>query len=253
MFNPKVALKRCKLAAHAYSSWDDCQAVVAEMGYPCFRSFESGENQAFVCANEGRIFVVFRGTDSVADWLKNVKFRKVPLDADRFPAMRVHRGFLLATAAIGEQVVAHVRSLLKRSSRPVEVVGHSLGAAMAEIWAFCSVKAGMDINQVWTFGAPRVGNRVWAKEYAWASLGSVTHRVTNNADVVPTVPRFNYHVGRHHHIDRHGRLREEISPLRYWLDRFLGWAWAWWRRGRKLDNIRDHFTGEYLEALEGLA
>ena len=56
----------------------------------------------------------------------------------------------------------------------------------------------------------------------------------------------------HHHIDRKGKLREDIGKVRYLADRLLGRLRALVFRGEQFDGIADHMMSSYVAALEAL-
>jgi triacylglycerol lipase len=66
-----------------------------------------------------------------------------------------------------------------------KATGHSLGGALANLYAIDLVKAGYEVN-MYNFGQPRVGNKAYA---AYASgLLKEQYRHTNYKDIVPHVP-----------------------------------------------------------------
>lgn len=147
---------------------------------------------------DGRFAVIFPGSASRRDWLTNAQIRK-----ESWGDARVHHGFKSAYqsihAGLMEILPPHV-SLV--------IAGHSLGGALATLCAD-HLAALFTITNVFTFGAPRVGNAQFAGEYS-AILGRRTVRLVNAGDPVPHVPWIfgTYrHVDTLHYLDRDGGIK----------------------------------------------
>ncbi|KAJ1954039.1 hypothetical protein EC988_002651 [Linderina pennispora] len=137
------------------------------------------------------IVVVYRGTTHPMDVLADSQVIQVQWPAD-IGGSRVHAGFVAAYMASREIMKdALGRLVMEYPTYDVHFVGHSLGGAQATL-AFLEAVADTssfgDIRLV-TFGAPRVGNAVFA-QYANAQL-SPKHsalRVTHESDIIPHLP-----------------------------------------------------------------
>lgn len=143
----------------------------------------------YVLATERASIIVFRGTQTTTEWLHNLKSRQ-----RRFVARRtgesygwIHGGFLAMTEMIRPSPTEVAAKL--DPSKPCYITGHSLGAALATIWA---LKIALDnpalSNQIrlYTFGGPRVGDPTFAERFS--ALLPDTYRVVNLADCVPLLP-----------------------------------------------------------------
>ncbi|MBX3707186.1 MAG: lipase family protein [Pseudomonadales bacterium] len=121
------------------------------------------------------------------NWITNlahVPLRQRPEWGDN---VRTHMGFDAAVDALYNGILAHVEPALG-ADRRLLITGHSLGAAMATLFAFrVAVEAELPIQGVYTYGSPRVGNVPFAQEYT-AKLGAITQRWQNRADPAPAVP-----------------------------------------------------------------
>ena len=99
----------------------------------------------------------------------------------------VHNGFWTAYAGVRPQLErALSEALATNEVRRVSFTGHSLGGALAQLasadfasGALCPTTAGADCV---TFGAPRVGNAVWAR--AFSKLVPEAWRVVCDGDVI---------------------------------------------------------------------
>jgi triacylglycerol lipase len=115
------------------------------------------------------------------------------------PTAGVHEGFQGAADAVWPEVGAAIERGMKEK-RPLFVVGHSLGAAIALVAVDRGRREkGLDAAQVFVFGAPRVGRADFVASYN-AAFGSTTYRLVHGRDIVPTVPPAElgfHHVGRY--------------------------------------------------------
>lgn len=143
------------------------------------------------------LVLVFRGTEPnrLPDIWTNLKF-----DRERLPGGHghVHRGFLGALdAPVGEPAKPLQKLLEERVRSYTEgkgqfwVTGHSLGGALAHLFVARWLAANPDRKRhlagSYTFGAPRIGDKTFAKFLDEASPGRVI-RLVNDLDLVPRVP-----------------------------------------------------------------
>lgn len=128
-------------------------------------------------SSEGTI-VCFRGTSKASQWLTNLVFHSHEWeryrDENHPEGARVHSGFYVSFKSIWPDIWP----TLRLAPRPWIFTGHSLGGAMAKL-AHAVTKG----DQVYTFGAPRLGNQAFADHY----LKDV-FRVVNGQDIVPLLP-----------------------------------------------------------------
>ena len=125
----------------------------------------------------------------------------------------------------------------------VLVTGHSLGGAMAVLCAYDIATRGpcaqYDVElSCYTFGAPRVGNHAWAKEYNMRVAD--TWQIINSDDVVTRAGKFLIffkHVGHRVLLNRRGDLVVRPSFVEYSLRRSPG------------GSIRDHYLTSYQRAV----
>jgi predicted lipase len=158
--------------------------------------------------NAETVVIAFRGTRESVDWtVSNLKAFPVSLrDCGENSNVRVHRGFQNAldyrdkTTQLRslDAILAHIREQ-KLLDRKVVITGHSLGGALAILFAVkirsafpAEIKS--KLERIVTFGSPAVGLSGFEKFYA--ELAGKTIRVINNFDAVPFTPPFFYrHIG----------------------------------------------------------
>jgi len=134
------------------------------------------------------------------------------------------------------------------NSKTISVCGHSLGGAMAHLFALYIAHELSNSCKLYTYGSPRVGG--WSFHKAWKSCDIEAHRFRNNNDVVPGVPFaiIGYkHVGELHYINHYGNIRK----MSYWQrlkDKLRG-RWRALQKGQPFDGVFDHSIGLYAKKI----
>lgn len=133
---------------------------------------------------EGAVYLVFRGTDTVQDWLDDLD-----LPQRSYPWLNdvglVHDGFLKLYTSLRDLALQAVDEL--RPQGPLWVCGHSLGSTLSSL-------AVLDMRERWpglslqhyNFASPRLASPAFAGYYN--ALEVPTYRVVNDSDLVPEVP-----------------------------------------------------------------
>jgi triacylglycerol lipase len=157
--------------------------------------------QVYVASNDRAVVVAFRGSqapntlDGLKDWLLTNANDLLILPEGRigtdFAAAgvgaRFHRGFLEALAEIWDPLFALVDAALKAQERPLWVTGHSLGGALALLAAWRLQQNFIPVHQVYTFGAPMIGNTTAAKAFE-KEFANKIFRFVDELDLVPCLP-----------------------------------------------------------------
>jgi hypothetical protein len=120
----------------------------------------------------------------------------------------VHGGFLAALSEVWVDVAAHIIAEQKRAARPLWIVGHSLGAALATVAAnLCCDDSEFGLKGIYTYGSPRVGDRGFG-----ARIRVPVFRFRNDSDVVShlSLGLVFHHVGRLQFIDGAGHLHRDV-------------------------------------------
>lgn len=132
------------------------------------------------------IYVVFRGSSSLMNWLADLEVRLVSYTTFPDCACEVHNGFYKSALGVRNKTISSVKILQKaHPTYSVVVTGHSYGASVGQLIAMELVKEGIKVK-LYDYGQPRVGDSKYAgfvntqiDEY-W--------RTTHNKDIVPHVP-----------------------------------------------------------------
>lgn len=129
----------------------------------------------------GDLAVLCRGTQTSEDWLSNLN-----AGTDIGPAsLPVHAGFHRIYKSMRQDIRAKMKG---KNPTNIHVVGHSLGGAIANMFAaeFANEKMG-NVN-LYTFGAPRAGWGVFSQQMTDMLGPQNIKRVYAMADPVPMVP-----------------------------------------------------------------
>jgi triacylglycerol lipase len=159
--------------------------------------------QVYVAQGEKAIVVAFRGSqapdslDGLKDWLLTNANDLLILPEGRIGTdfvaagvgARFHRGFLEALAGIWEPLLAAVDGTMKAKERPLWITGHSLGGALALLAAWRLQRAFLPVHQVYTFGAPMIGNAAAAGAFQ-DEFADKIYRYVDEEDFVPLLPAF---------------------------------------------------------------
>ena len=137
----------------------------------------------------------------------------------------------------------------KMNTKIVSVCGHSLGGAMAHLFALYISDVLSNTVKLYTYGSPRVGG--WSFNKVWNDNKIEAYRFRNNNDVVPGVPFaiMGYkHVGELCYINHYGNIRK----MTYWQrlkDKLRG-RWRALQKGQPFDGVFDHSITLYSKKIE---
>lgn len=174
-------------SALAYKTPAEIKVALAERGATNVVTIESPETStfAFVVRMNGGSVVVFRGTLELRDWLGNFKYDQVSAEATTLPGM-VHEGFL--------NQLKSVLTRIREATGPAEsagrlfLTGHSAGGALAMLaGATLKKKYGYTIDQIATFGAPKIADSAFQAAYN-EILGENTVNLVHPDDLIPRLP-----------------------------------------------------------------
>jgi len=224
----KAGIAAC-LARDSYFNDLRYGQTLLTLGFNDVRLFYTGNLQALIGCRDIRtsegplalMTIVFRGSDQIQDWLDNLDFRMTRfLNRDRFPLfsrIRVHNGIfenvhhfensaqkvVFDHGAVKGSLAQILKDETKRQQCFFWMIGHSLGGAMATLFAarlYDYYGVSPDRILTHTFGAPPIGNRYFAARYGHQSVLSMEKnlkrntllnlvRFVNSEDPVPA-PRF---------------------------------------------------------------
>jgi len=167
-------------------------SVVDDVEVDCL-NFGMGIGECLIVHNSKFVIVAYRGTllDSPSHVLTDLW--AVPRTARTNE--KVHSGFHWAVDRTWERIAAHIKHV-RHAGQLVFFTGHSLGAAMATIAAQRCDAELAPVQALYTFGSPRVGDRVFARDF-----GLPAYRVCNDKDIFCRVPPQSVRMGRQINVD----------------------------------------------------
>ena len=218
---------------------EGAEAFRTELGLEA-RLFSVGNTQAYVATNDDHIVLAFRGTESPAsieglkDWLltdaDNLLIQPEGDLGTDFAAAGVgarwHEGFMKALADIWDPVVEAVEAERKKNDRPIWITGHSLGGALAVLAAWRCKRKFVPVHQIYTFGAPMVGNAETA-EAIDRELPDRIFRYVNDHDPVPHLPTLSLLANKYGHCQKEiglGIMAEAVAATVTAAEFFKQWA-----------------------------
>ena len=228
-----------KLSELVYKDKELIRKEAIHMGYTKFRFFEHDGTECLVCEDKGFVVVVFRGTEpnKFKDIAADLKIWRVRSDTKG----RVHAGFKESCDDLYTEVFNWITK--NTHMKKIIVTGHSLGAAVATLFA-----SRINADELYTFGSPRVGNRTFVRTL------TVPHwRFVNNNDVVTKVPPalLFKHDGELRYINSLGEIADSPWYSRLW-DGIKGRVSSWLRL-QLFDGIRDHSVIAYKSILNDVS
>jgi predicted lipase len=168
------------------SAWD-CATCTPEVTHAT-TLVTRGELAVFgYIAARDMLFVGYRGSTNIQNWIDNLHVRQESpyRDAD----VGVEHGMYSVYASMRTDVLSTLNNMVsKYGTRRLLITGHSLGGALATLTAFDLLysKAPFVVDDLITFGSPRVGNEQFAQYFEQFDV-RIT-RATHYRDIVPHVP-----------------------------------------------------------------
>lgn len=206
-YDPATAAALAEHAAAVYLAPDAYWEACKRAGYGEAVTITSGATQVGLAVTAGRTAAVLAcsGSAEGVDWLENLRLWRSSWPGVLPTGVAVHNGFLRQVRRVRDTLRSRIDAALGDEARglPVFVAGHSLGGACAPLLAVMLARdLAMVPAAVYTFEAPRSGNRDWSEWWA-RRYGPITHRVVairrGQADIITRVPLSRWgwwHIGR---------------------------------------------------------
>ncbi|MGG6298327.1 lipase family protein [Leptolyngbya sp. AN02str] len=271
--NVKVALTMAKAAYLSYQDISYVAEISRRWNFEIKTDFyyinkPALDTQGFMIRTDEYIVLAFRGSQEIKDWQTNfktklskfaVKSKMEELQEDTTPPKgQVHRGFQAAWEVAESSVIKQIQKWNQDSGQtlPLLITGHSLGGALATVAASSLVKQGFNIQGLYTFGQPRVGDIIFAAEIGQA-LQHRVFRFVNNNDIVPHIPppylpwnpfHIYVHLGQQYYFDAFGNMTNRPNPFFRFFNFWVGIARNAFEPGFSMVN--DHRMEYYVSRLQ---
>lgn len=220
--------------------------------------------QGLIIFHQETAIIAFRGSEKkFNDWAYNANIKRTDFpyeinDEGGNGDETIHQGFLEAFQAVvpkSESDKSKFDSILKKlkSCNYIWLTGHSLGGAIAIIAASFLKKRGFNnIQGIYTYGAPRVGNDDY-RNYINRVFKNKYWRFMNDHDVVPDLPP-SYKFGGYSREGCMLRLKQRNNQSEYELLRIVNLNGERKRYGKRYDgySASDHNITEYANRLSEL-
>lgn len=190
--------KICKVV---YQSRESILQVLEDHN-PIFLDLNNSEGVVFTKTEENcvKLIICFRGSNEVRDWIDNfmISRRKIYHSGDFYG--KVHKGFYRYYKNLQEIVLSHIQKFInseeyQQKDKEIVFCGHSSGGYSVLAAFEASFLENCPQISVYTFGSPRIGDRLFAKNFE--ERVRRCYRVVNGQDPVPLLPsKIRYkHVG----------------------------------------------------------
>ena len=179
-----------------------------------FKTSDSGLGDIGFVAHVGQnVVVAIRGTDDIEDWKSNVDFTKISRLGSK-----VHKGFWEGMQGILDPILTAIRRL-DYQGKTLWLTGHSRGGGLATLLAqqlykkFSTSDPDLVPKNVFTFGAPRVGNLEFYYRYKLRTHPHKTVVFINESDPVPNIPPrdFDFTHVNHQELLLKNRVRNKVD------------------------------------------
>lgn len=202
------------------------------------------DTQGYVAINTDTIYIVWRGSSSLNDFLRDSNLRKVKF---RKEGELVHVGFLNAFNSIKDYLDKVIENSFKKIGgidkiKNILICGHSLGGALSTLTAYHFSEKYPDLKdkvQKISIGSPRVGNSIFSENYN--KLVPFTLRIVNDNDLVARIPKIGYkHVDTVLSLDGEGKvIKRKFKLFRHIYECFISDITG--------DAVKDHFCDNYID------
>lgn len=228
--DPRNAITLAHAADLAYyGEAEGKQRFATELGLEA-RLISIGNTQVYIATNDEHIVAAFRGTEAptsvegLRDWLLtdavNLLIQPEGDIGTDFAAAGVgarwHQGFMRALGDIWAPFFEAVTAERKKSDRPLWLTGHSLGGALALLAGWRLKRQFVPVHQIYTFGAPMVGNAETAAAIDRELAGRV-FRYVNSPDMVPQLPTVSLLANQYTHCQCEHVLGEPAEAAKGFL------------------------------------
>ncbi|MEJ7590886.1 MAG: lipase family protein [Planctomycetaceae bacterium] len=226
--------------------------------------------QVYVAESSDHLVVAFRGTEDptsiegLKDWLLTDAMNLLVVPEGRLGhdlsaagvGAKFHKGFVDAIAEIWEPLRNEVEAKMKQSDRPLWITGHSLGGALALFAAWLLERRFVAVHQIYTFGAPMIGNQKASDAFNRKFSGKI-FRYVSGRDPVPKLPGLSLVANEFAHVESACVLgTDPMTNLSQFVGAIGSQAVKGLIAGSLIDDVWKHVneqvSAHFLDAYDGL-
>ncbi len=216
------ALRLAEASELAYKPSADVEKFIkTEWRLDRYHWFENSEQgtQAFLTGNKDVVILVFRGTESIRDWITDSKIKLIPSPTN---IGKVHFGFNKALEVIWDELSATINDW--NVANKLWVSGHSLGGALATLAVDRLTENSVPIQGMYTFGQPMVGDKDFKDNFDSKMRGR-SFRFVDDEDIVPKIitTLMGYrHIEKEYFFDNAGKFYTDNLWWHKFVSRSIG-------------------------------
>jgi hypothetical protein len=241
----KNALALANFSAAAYKDPEGATSFCRSQAMGC-TPFSNKATQGFVASDAQNVVVSFRGTSESSDTLTNLNAAAQLVDGFKG---KVHSGYKKALDDVLHPLTDHVRKHAFGAEKQLWVTGHSLGGALAALYAaHLNCTQDLKVWQVVTFGQPAIGDKEFCKFYSTLVGGSL-QRYVNVGDTIPYLGSYSQVSSPNaHYLDESGKDKPEQSSATAWMIAVTNL----WSSIKSQDNVfhTHHAIRTYIQRLQ---
>jgi hypothetical protein len=193
-----------------------------DLGFPVVKFLENKktDTQVFIVSNDKAIVVIWRGSESDADWKSN--FDVWQKDPNNFQTTNskvgwVHQGFYLAISSVFDDIRSYIETIECYRAKDLWTFGHSLGGALSKQF-FRFFDSIMPFTGGLGIAAPLAGGSDFVKGFNAINKDNRFWVIENNIDIVPDVPPQGLVLGyrrikNYIYIDAKGKVIKRNNPF----------------------------------------
>lgn len=162
---------------------------LSEWGFDNSKSFGKDKfgHRGFVASQKDFSFITFRGSQTTADYLSNAFFYQAEMSEELgIKNAMVHKGMGEVYHKNYQDIMSAISEIIPKN-KPVYISGHSLGGALANLFAITLQNQGYTIAGIYTAGTPKFANSAVANHIE-NNLSDVIVGFSIDSDITPMVP-----------------------------------------------------------------
>lgn len=175
---------------------------------------ENGPTTYYFLRSGHTLYLVFRGTDDIGDWIHNLRF-------GTWGTHGIHHGWLSLFNEISTDILDFIQDHRDECDR-IEIGGHSLGGVLALLALRTLSRFEIKVDEFAVFGTPSPFNRSRADLESKDIWTQQVVRYVNGNDIVPRILNWkNNHVGEEIQLGKRRWWRFPFCIADHNMDKYI--------------------------------